>query len=256
MTFMQPGALPEDISQQCPLCGMGQPASSRYPDYVCAECVADAKDGAGCQVDFQNTALTGGYEAVNVATGEKSDSHSCFIRGIECYADEAKFGGIVVRPSGSVVPLAAVPYFSVPALLAAHSAILDELKARKILRSRNNPTGDYAEWLVSARLGEVRYQIKGRRRTSDKPSTQLGVIRNLDEEDFDLLAAVVFDEDWSVAFAALIPHAVVREVATYRKHVHGHVMHLRSSLLLRPDVQDITAKLKTAGCKYNHVIRF
>jgi hypothetical protein len=30
-------------------------------------------------------------------------------------------------------------------LLAAHCAILDELGTRNILRSKNNPTGDYAE---------------------------------------------------------------------------------------------------------------
>ncbi len=258
MTFMQPSAEPGDVSQQCPLCAQGQPASSRYPDYICADCVAGAVDGAGRPIDFQNTGLTGGFEAVYLASGETSTSHRCFIRGIECHADEARFGGIVVRPAGAV-RLDDLPRFSVTALLTAQSAILDELKDRKILRSRNNPTGDYAEWLVSSRLGlqletnsakgfdaqlgGVRYQIKGRRRTSDNRSTQLGVIRNLDENDFDLLAAVVFDQDWSVAFAALIPHAVVGEIAAYRKHVHGHVMHLRPSLLSRPEVQDITAVL-------------
>jgi hypothetical protein len=63
-------------------------------------------------------------------------------------------------------------------LLAAHCAILDELRTRNILRSKNNPTGDYAEWLVPTKLGlrlennsakgwdatdaaGVRYQIKG-----------------------------------------------------------------------------------------------
>jgi hypothetical protein len=43
--------------------------------------------------------MSGGYEAVCIATGEVSRSHRCFIRGVECDADEARFGGIVVTPA-------------------------------------------------------------------------------------------------------------------------------------------------------------
>jgi hypothetical protein len=98
LTFYQPDADPYDVSQPCPLCKIGQPASSRYPNYVCSSCVAEAKDAFGRAVDFQNTAMSGGYEAVCIATGEVSRSHRCFIRGVECDADEARFGGIVVTP--------------------------------------------------------------------------------------------------------------------------------------------------------------
>ena len=38
-------------------------------------------------------------------------------------------------------------------LLKAHGAVLDELKRRGVVRSKNNPTGDYAEWLAATRLG-------------------------------------------------------------------------------------------------------
>lgn len=261
LTFMQPGAGPEDVSQECPLCRVGQPASARYPNYVCAGCVADARDDMGRPVDFQNTAMSGGYEAVCISTGEASSSHRCFIRGVECHAGEAKFGGIVVTPCVSVVPLEDLSRFSVPALLAAHSTILSELKERRILRSMNNPTGDYTEWLVSSRLSlrletnsakgfdasdadGLRYQIKGRRCTPANPSTQLGVIRNLEDTSFDVLAAVVFDQDWAVTCAALIPHAVVAEVAKYRPHVRGHVMRLTQSLVSHPDVHDISDVLR------------
>jgi hypothetical protein len=215
----------------------------------------------GRPVDFQNTAMSGGYEAVCISTGETSSSHRCFIRGIECYADEAKFGGIVVTPSISEVPLENLSRFSVSALLEAHSTILAELKERRILRSKNNPTGDYTEWLVSSRLGlrleansvrgfdacnagGVRYQIKGRRCTPANPSTQLGVIRNLEDKDFDVLAAVVFDENWAVTYAALIPHAVVAEVGQFRPHIRGHVMRLTRNIVARPDVEDISELLR------------
>src|SRR5262249_10441068 len=38
-------------------------------------------------------------------------------------------------------------------LLSAHCAILDELRKRDIIRSKNNPTGAYTEWLVSVWRG-------------------------------------------------------------------------------------------------------
>jgi hypothetical protein len=198
---------------------------------------------------------------VCIATGEASSSHRCFIRGVECHADEAKFGGVVVIPAIPVVPLEDLSRCSVPALLAAHSTILAELKGRGILRSMNNPTGDYTEWLVSSRLGlrletnsakgfdackpdGLRYQIKGRRCTPANPSTQLGVIRNLEDKDFDVLAAVVFDQNWTVSYAALIPHAVVEKIAQFRPHVRGHVMRLTPSIMARPDVEDISELLR------------
>jgi hypothetical protein len=149
---------------------------------------------------------------------------------------------------------------SIPELLAAHCAILGELKKREVVRSKNNPTGDYAEWLVSTNLGlrlesnsakgydatdanGVRYQIKGRRITPDNPSTQLSVIRNLDTKGFDVLIAVVFDESWQVRSAAKIPHDIVCKLATFRDHVNGHVMYLRPSVFTHPTVEDISSML-------------
>lgn len=126
-------------------------------------------------------------------------------------------------------------------LLATHSAVLDELQHRNVIRSKNNPTGDYAEWLVSTKLDltlkknsakgfdatdpqVLRYQIKGRRVTPENKSTQLGVIRNLDGKDFDFLVAVVFDANWQVRCAAKIPHQTVHYVghlSPTRKRPHN-----------------------------------
>lgn len=147
-------------------------------------------------------------------------------------------------------------------LLATHSAVLDELRHRNVIRSKNNPTGDYAEWLVSTKLGltlqtnsskgfdatdlqGLRFQIKGRRVTSDNQSTQLGVIRNLEDKDFDFLVAVIFDANWQVRYAAKIPHQAVPLFATYRPHVNGHTMHLRPTVFDHPIVEDLTHELRT-----------
>lgn len=38
-------------------------------------------------------------------------------------------------------------------LLRYFAKILDELKRRGVIRTRNNPVADYAEWLASQKLG-------------------------------------------------------------------------------------------------------
>ena len=147
-------------------------------------------------------------------------------------------------------------------LLVAHGAVLDELRQRNVIRSKNNPTGDYAEWLVSTKLGltletnsakgfdatdsrGLRYQIKGRRVTPENGATQLGVIRNLDGKDFDFLVAVVFDANWQVRHAAKIPHQSVPLLATFRPRVNGHIMHLRPAVFGNPGVEDVSGILRS-----------
>lgn len=41
--------------------------------------------------------MSGGYEAVITDTQEKYPSHICYIEGHKCWADEARFGGIVIQ---------------------------------------------------------------------------------------------------------------------------------------------------------------
>ena len=126
---------------------------------------------------------------------------------------------------------------SIADLLALHSAIMEELRRRDVLRSANNPTGDLAEHLFCSAFGwaqennstkafdatdddGTRYQIKGRRIHRRARSRQLSAIRDLD--GFDILAAVLFDENYRVLRAGLIPAAIVREHATYTEHTNSH----------------------------------
>ena len=142
-------------------------------------------------------------------------------------------------------------------LLNLHSSVIDELRRRGVVRTGNNPTGDYTEWLVAKTLNltlatssakgfdatdlhGVRYQIKGRRVTSRNPSTQLSVIRALESSDFDVLIAIIFDDLWNVVYAVKILHETVSKIATFRKHVNGHVLHIRRQELAYPDVETIT----------------
>jgi hypothetical protein len=137
---------------------------------------------------------------------------------------------------------------------------MDELRGRGVLRSTNNPVADYAEYLVSRglqlKLADKstrgydalddqghRYEIKSRRITPHNKSRQLSVIRGLEQQEFDFLAAVLFDQWFAVLAAWLIPFAVVRERAVYRKHVNGWVLHAPDSLREIPLVSDISRQV-------------
>ena len=152
--------------------------------------------------------------------------------------------------------------YSTSALLALHGALLAELRSRDVLRSENNPTGDYAEYLFSQAFGwtleansrsgydaidseGVRYQIKGRRLAKRK-SRQLSFIRNLDAKPFDFLAGVIFDSDYSVIRAALVPVEVVKGQSRFVEHVRGWQLFLRDSIWDIPGVIDVTTDLKRA----------
>ena len=136
---------------------------------------------------------------------------------------------------------------------------MEELRDRDVLRSSNNPTGDLAEYLFcrafdwkqegnSAKAFDARgddgtrYQIKGRRIHRRNKSRQLSAIRDLD--GFDILAAVLFDDNYSVMRAALIPAAVAREQSKYIEHTNSHKFLLRDAIWDEPSVVDVTDKLR------------
>ena len=144
-----------------------------------------------------------------------------------------------------------LPTMSDAELLALWSSIMSELLSRGVLRSSNNPTGDYAEYLVASKLeltlqpnstsgydavasDGTRFQIKGRRLTSSNASRQLGVLRNLDQDGFDFLVVVVFGPNFEVQEMWQFPIVLVREHATFRKHVNGSILHARGALLSDP----------------------
>lgn len=148
-------------------------------------------------------------------------------------------------------------------LLELFSQLLDELRRRRAIRSSNNPVADYTEAVVATALGldlvpksttgydakdseGRRYEIKGRRLTRQNLSTQLSVIRGLELNHFSFLAGVLFNEDFSVARACLVPHDVVMRLAVYRKHVNGWVLHLRPNVWNEPEVLDITERVRAA----------
>ena len=149
-------------------------------------------------------------------------------------------------------------------LLALHAQIADELRARSITRSSNNPTGDLAEFLFCRAFGWTqtvkskahidavspngfRYQIKGRRITRHNPSRQLGALRDLAGAHFDFLAGVLFSEDYSVLRAAIIPHHIAIERATFVARTNSHRFLLRDEIWEAPGVRDVTSELRSVN---------
>lgn len=143
---------------------------------------------------------------------------------------------------------------NVQELLRLQAAITGELKNRGVLRTHNNPLGDYTEWLVAKALdlklqanskagydgirkNGIRVQIKGRRVTSTNNSRQLSAIRKYASNDFDELAAIIYDEEFNIIEALLIPRDVVGEYALYREHVNAHILILKGPILGDPRVK-------------------
>ena len=146
-------------------------------------------------------------------------------------------------------------------LLSFFGKILDELKDRKIIRSQNSPVGDYSEWLVAQVFNlelqtnsnkgfdaldseGTKYQIKGRRLCSLNSSRQLGVIRGLEDRKFDVLVGVLFDRNFSLLEAYMIPHRIIAGHSKYNEHPNGHILHLKGKILQATGVKRIDAHLR------------
>lgn len=146
----------------------------------------------------------------------------------------------------------------VKSLLQQHASIISKLRKLGVVRSNNMPIADYAEYLVTERLGlklsassnksvdaidprtGLTYQIKARRITSTSGRRQLGVMRSL---DFDYLVAILFDESFDVAEAYMIPSKLIAHHAKFSKHQNGHILQLRGDILSSEGVKDITTNL-------------
>ena len=148
-------------------------------------------------------------------------------------------------------------------LLAGYRKVLAELRSRGVLRTNNAPTGDYAESLVHRYLGgelapnsekswDVRasdgttVQVKARILTagSGAGERQLSIIRTW---EFDSLAVVLFEDDYTVRRSVLIPSRVARELGAYVEHVNGYRVIANDGLLDHPEAADITEGLRATA---------
>lgn len=151
-------------------------------------------------------------------------------------------------------------------LLALYGSILTQLRERGIVRSENSPVGDYAEHLAAkafdltlvhnSSIGHdavdaegVRYQVKGRRITPFNRSRQLGILRGLngDPPPFDKLLAILFNPDFTILRAALMPIDVVIAKAARHDYVNGWRLVLNDPVWMIEGVDDVTERLVAAA---------
>jgi hypothetical protein len=88
---------------------------------------------------------------------------------------------------------------------------------------------------------------KGRRITRFNNSRQLSAIRDLAGEDFDYLAGILFNEDYTVMKVALIPRSVALERASFVEYTNSHKLMLRNDLWSAAGVRDVTAELRAVN---------
>lgn len=151
-----------------------------------------------------------------------------------------------------------LPDLSPKQLLQLTGEIIDELIARGICRTANNPLSDYTEWLVANRYCWVRapnseqgydaedpatkqrYEIKGRRVSKKNKSRQLGAIRDLEGNHFQFLIAVIYDEHFHIEQVLKIPHCVVGAIARKSSHTNSWILVVNSTIAQPRGVEDIT----------------
>jgi len=85
-------------TQKCPICGASVAPDPRYPRAACPSCARTAANQDGRPLRFYNEAISGGIYGVFQDTGEQTLETTCFIDGVECLAQEAHMGGIVILP--------------------------------------------------------------------------------------------------------------------------------------------------------------
>ena len=89
----------ENGEQFCPACKCSVVVSSRYPDYICRDCVLLATDEEGKALEFFNSDIFGHGCVGNYKDSEEVYGfNTCYIKGMKCEANEAYMGGIVITP--------------------------------------------------------------------------------------------------------------------------------------------------------------
>jgi hypothetical protein len=85
--------------QHCPACNRYVKPSTRYHNYACSKCVNKAVDANGLRIAFFNITIDGhGCQGKLVDSGKLTRTKTCYIKEEPYFAEEAHYGGIVIRP--------------------------------------------------------------------------------------------------------------------------------------------------------------
>ena len=84
----------ENKNKDCPICEKTMLKFERYPNQICSECCEQTVTKNNEKIEFYNVDHTGGF--ISVVNKVQGSIHDCYVNNIQCYADEARFGGIVI----------------------------------------------------------------------------------------------------------------------------------------------------------------
>lgn len=146
-------------------------------------------------------------------------------------------------------------------ILALHAETMNELRRRKITKSANGPLADYAEHLVCKALKldpasnstkgydatdkrGNKYEIKARRQTMMSNPNRFSAIRDLEQNHFKYIVAVLFDEAFLVNRAVILPISAVKKLASWQAHVNAWILPVHEALWSHSQAKDITTLLK------------
>jgi hypothetical protein len=147
-------------------------------------------------------------------------------------------------------------------LMILYGKATERLREMGIVRSSNNVIADYAEFLAIKALDVTlprqstpgydctdtqlrRYEIKARRRTFSSKPTHFSTLRRLDQQLFDFLVGVLFDAEFGIIQAGILPHSAVMRIARLKPYVNGHYVYLRN-FWAAPELRDVTDQFRSA----------
>jgi len=113
--------------------------------------------------------------------------------------------------------------------------------------------GKHSEVFVAFDVAKKKHPVaiaEGRNLTSHKNPRQLGALRDLSAQAFDVLAAVLFQKEDRVLRAALIPRLRVVELAKRVERTNSWRFLLRDAIWAVSGVRDVTADLQRAEASW------
>ena len=84
---------------KCAFCNIMLVYLERYPHAICRNHYDECIDTDGNRVFYTNSDEFGGFVSQHMIGKKivKKEDHDCTIQGVPCYADESRFGGIVIQ---------------------------------------------------------------------------------------------------------------------------------------------------------------
>ena len=89
----------EEENQPCGICKEDTIKCLQHPKYVCRKClrIYPILNEKGLEVEFYNVSWIGGFTCKIKETNETSKEHICYINNVKCWADEYRYGGIMIK---------------------------------------------------------------------------------------------------------------------------------------------------------------